>query len=44
MANAPDSVRFVIIGGGIGCSVAYYLAKLAWKNVVLRLLYQEMVR
>jgi hypothetical protein len=40
----PDSARVVIIGGGIGCSVTYHLAKQAWKNVVLRLLYQKMVQ
>jgi len=32
----PDSARAVIIGGGvIGCSVAYHLAKLGWRDVVL---------
>ncbi|NOX73008.1 MAG: FAD-dependent oxidoreductase, partial [Alphaproteobacteria bacterium] len=32
----PDKARVVIIGGGvIGCSVAYHLAKLGWKDVVL---------
>ena len=32
----PDKARAVIIGGGvIGCSVAYHLAKLGWKDVVL---------
>lgn len=32
----PASARAVIIGGGIvGCSVAYHLAKLGWKEVVL---------
>jgi len=36
MANVPSSARVVIIGGGvIGCSVAYHLAKLGWKDVVL---------
>ena len=36
MANVPTSARVVIIGGGvIGCSVAYHLAKLGWKDVVL---------
>src|SRR3954462_13588242 len=32
----PDSARAVVIGGGvIGCSVAYHLAKLGWRDVVL---------
>jgi 4-methylaminobutanoate oxidase (formaldehyde-forming) len=32
----PTKARVVIIGGGvIGCSVAYHLAKLGWKDVVL---------
>src|SRR3954452_17627581 len=32
----PDSARAVIIGGGVvGCSVAYHLAKLGWRDVVL---------
>ena len=32
----PKEARVVIIGGGIvGCSVAYHLAKLGWKDVVL---------
>ncbi len=36
MANIPDKARVVIIGGGvIGCSVAYHLTKLGWKDVVL---------
>lgn len=32
----PDQARAVIIGGGVmGCSVAYHLAKLGWRDVVL---------
>ena len=32
----PDRARVVIIGGGvIGCSIAYHLAKLGWRDVVL---------
>ena len=32
----PDHARVVIIGGGIiGCSVAYHLTKLGWRDVVL---------
>ena len=36
MADLPKHARAVIIGGGVsGCSVAYHLAKLGWKDVVL---------
>ena len=36
MAQVPTKASAVIIGGGvIGCSVAYHLAKLGWKDVVL---------
>ena len=36
MTNFPSQARVVIVGGGvIGCSVAYHLAKLGWKNIVL---------
>jgi glycine cleavage system aminomethyltransferase T/glycine/D-amino acid oxidase-like deaminating enzyme len=32
----PDTARVVVIGGGvIGCSVAYHLTKLGWRDVVL---------
>ncbi len=36
MADLPAKARVVIVGGGvIGCSVAYHLAKLGWKDIVL---------
>ena len=36
MTNVPSQARVVIVGGGvIGCSVAYHLTKLGWKDVVL---------
>ena len=36
MTDLPKKARAVIIGGGvIGCSVAYHLTKLGWKDVVL---------
>nr|WP_091427450.1 FAD-dependent oxidoreductase [Aliiroseovarius sediminilitoris] len=36
MMSLPNHARVVIIGGGvIGCSVAYHLTKLGWKDVVL---------
>ena len=36
MVDVPSHARVVIIGGGvIGCSVAYHLTKLGWKDVVL---------
>ena len=36
VGELPDRTRVVIIGGGIiGCSVAYHLATLGWKDVVL---------
>jgi len=36
MTEIPKHARAVIIGGGVvGCSVAYHLAKLGWKDVVL---------
>jgi len=35
-ASIPTQAQVVIIGGGVvGCSVAYHLAKLGWKDVVL---------
>ena len=34
--NLPAQAQVVIVGGGIvGCSVAYHLTKLGWKDVVL---------
>ena len=36
MTELPNKARVVIIGGGVvGCSVAYHLAKLGWKDVIL---------
>lgn len=36
MADLPTQARVVIIGGGIaGCSLAYHLTKLGWRDVVL---------
>ena len=36
MSKLPDAARIVIIGGGaIGCSIAYHLAKLGQRDVVL---------
>ncbi|WP_371227750.1 GcvT family protein [Roseovarius sp. 2305UL8-3] len=36
MSTLPNKARVVIVGGGvIGCSVAYHLAKLGWKDIVL---------
>src|SRR6202050_2732697 len=35
-ANLPKHARVVVVGGGIiGCSVAYHLAHMGWKDVVL---------
>jgi glycine cleavage system aminomethyltransferase T/glycine/D-amino acid oxidase-like deaminating enzyme len=34
--SVPDRARVVVVGGGvIGCSVAYHLAHMGWKDVVL---------
>ncbi|SDZ49706.1 4-methylaminobutanoate oxidase (formaldehyde-forming) [Jannaschia faecimaris] len=34
--QVPERARVVIVGGGvIGCSVAYHLAKLGWRDIVL---------
>jgi 4-methylaminobutanoate oxidase (formaldehyde-forming) len=36
MSEIPSEAKAVIVGGGVvGCSVAYHLAKLGWKDVVL---------
>ncbi len=36
MTDFPTQARAVIIGGGVvGCSLAYHLSKLGWKDVVL---------
>ena len=36
MSDLPSTARVVIIGGGIvGCSTAYHLARLGWREVVL---------
>ncbi|MFQ5806167.1 MAG: FAD-dependent oxidoreductase [Phycisphaerae bacterium] len=36
MTAFPTQARVVVVGGGImGCSTAYYLAKMGWKEVVL---------
>ncbi|MDR9393411.1 MAG: FAD-dependent oxidoreductase [Roseovarius sp.] len=36
MTDLPTRARAVIIGGGVvGCSVAYHLAQLGWRDVVL---------
>ena len=32
----PTAARVVVVGGGIvGCSVAYHLASLGWRDVLL---------
>ena len=32
----PERTRVVIVGGGIiGCSIAYHLAHMGWKDIVL---------
>ena len=35
-AHVPSHARVVVVGGGIaGCSVAYHLTKLGWRDIVL---------
>ncbi|MGB0309960.1 MAG: NAD(P)/FAD-dependent oxidoreductase, partial [Candidatus Puniceispirillaceae bacterium] len=34
--SLPQAAKAVIIGGGVvGCSVAYHLAKLGWRDIIL---------
>src|SRR3954447_10951715 len=36
VADLPSAARCVIVGGGVGgCSIAYHLAELGWRDVVL---------
>ena len=36
MKSLPDQAQVVIIGGGvIGCSLAYHLTKLGWKDITV---------
>jgi 4-methylaminobutanoate oxidase (formaldehyde-forming) len=36
MADFPSQAQVVIIGGGVGgCSIAYHLTKMGWKDIVL---------
>src|SRR6266853_2573056 len=35
-STLPSQARVVVVGGGVvGCSVAYHLTKLGWRDVVL---------
>ena len=31
----PKTTKVVVIGGVVGCSVAYHLAKFGWKDTIL---------
>ena len=36
MPDLPSHAQVVIIGGGVGgCSIAYHLTKMGWKDVVI---------
>jgi glycine cleavage system T protein len=36
MSDIPSSAQVVIIGGGVGgCSIAYHLTKMGWKDVII---------
>ena len=36
MAEFPTQARVVVIGGGVGgCSIAYHLAEMGWRDVVV---------
>jgi len=36
MTDLPSQAQVVIIGGGVGgCSIAYHLTKMGWKDVIL---------
>src|SRR5260221_8004877 len=36
MSDRPTEAKVIIVGGGvIGCSIAYHLTKLGWRDVVL---------
>jgi sarcosine dehydrogenase len=36
MADLPGQAQVVIIGGGVGgCSIAYHLTKMGWKDVII---------
>jgi 4-methylaminobutanoate oxidase (formaldehyde-forming) len=37
MPDLPKHTQVVIIGGGVGgCSIAYHLTLMGWKDVVIR--------
>ena len=36
MADLPKQAQVVIIGGGVGgCSIAYHLTLMGWKDVII---------